>query len=78
VVEKNVPFSLIFSQIVALTIPRRSVVKGLLLFVAILFPPFFEMKLALSRTEESQSTFQGGNRVQNAVAGVPERSEQPE
>jgi hypothetical protein len=29
--------------------------------VAILFPPLFEMKLALSREEESQCTFQGGN-----------------
>ena len=40
-----------------LTIPRRSVVAGLLL-VAILFPPLFEIKLALSREEESQCTFQ--------------------
>jgi hypothetical protein len=32
-----------------------------LLLVAILFPPLFEMKLALSREEESQCTFQGGN-----------------
>jgi hypothetical protein len=34
---------------------------GFLLLVAILFPPLFEMKLALSREEESQCTFQGGN-----------------
>jgi hypothetical protein len=40
-------------MIVALTTPRRSVVVGLLL-VAILFPPSFEMKLALSQEEESQ------------------------
>jgi hypothetical protein len=56
-VEKNGPFSLMFSQIVALTIPRRSVVAGLFL-VAIWFPPLFEMKLALLREEESQCTFQ--------------------
>src|SRR5512145_1831011 len=55
VVEKNGPFLLVFSQIVALTIPRRSVVAGLLLVVAILFPPWFEMKLALSRERECQS-----------------------
>ena len=61
VVEKNGPFLLVFSQLVALTISRRSVVAGLLL-VAILFPPLFEMKLALSQEEESQCTFQGGNR----------------
>ena len=41
VVEKNGPFLLGFSQIVALTIPRRSVVAGLLL-VAILFPPLLK------------------------------------
>ena len=31
------------------------------LLVAILFPPLFEMKVALSREEESQQTFLGGN-----------------
>jgi hypothetical protein len=58
-VAKNGPFSLTFCQIVALILPQRSVLVGLL--VAILFPPLFEMKLALSREEESQCTFQGGN-----------------
>ena len=43
-------------------LPQRSVWVGFLLLVAILFPPLFEMKLALSRKEESQCTFQGGNR----------------
>ena len=38
VVEKNGPFSLVFSQIVALMLPHRSVFAGCLL-VAILFPP---------------------------------------
>jgi hypothetical protein len=59
VVEKNGPFLLVFSQIVALTIPHRSVVAGLLL-VAILLPPLFEMKLALSRTEGANAHFRGG------------------
>ena len=36
-------------------------VSGFFLLVAILFPPLFEMKLALSQEEESQCTFQGGN-----------------
>ena len=31
------------------------------LLVAILFPPLFEMKVALSQEKESQRTFQGGN-----------------
>jgi hypothetical protein len=41
VVEKNRPFSLVFSQIVALMLPHRSVFAGLLL-VAILFPPWLK------------------------------------
>jgi hypothetical protein len=42
VVAKNGPFSLVFSQIVALMFPHRSVVAGRLdgcFLVAILFPP---------------------------------------
>jgi hypothetical protein len=35
------------------------------------------MKLALSREEESQCTFQEGN-MEGAVAGVPERIKQRE
>jgi hypothetical protein len=35
------------------------------------------MKVALSREEESQCTFQGGN-GQKAVAGVPKRIKQRE
>ena len=58
--ERSVSHST-FSQIVALMIPRRSVVVGFLL-VAILFPPLFAMKLALSPKEESQRTFQGGTK----------------
>ena len=122
VVEKNGSFSLTFCQIVALMLPYRSVLAGLLLrgvcpiltvllrrticdhlrrarpekilngfqrihlrffhacglasghtsfassrramsdrLLAILFPPVFKMKLALSREEESQCTFRGGN-----------------
>jgi len=38
---KNGPFSLVFSQIVALMLPHRSVFAGLLL-VAIVFPPLLE------------------------------------
>jgi len=41
VVEKNGPFSLLFSQIVALMLPHRSWFAGLLL-VAILFPPLLK------------------------------------
>src|SRR5262249_17648537 len=64
VVAKNDPFSLTFCQIVALMLPHRSVWVGFLLLVAILFPPLFEMKLALSGEEESQCTFQGGDRTE--------------
>jgi hypothetical protein len=67
VVAKNGPFSLTFCQIVALMLLHRSVFAGCLL-VAILFPPFVEMKVALSMEEESQRTFQGGNVRQNAGA----------
>ena len=41
VVEKKGPFSLMFSQIVALMFPHRSVFAGLLL-VAIFFPPLLK------------------------------------
>jgi hypothetical protein len=36
------------------------------------------MKLALSREEESQCTFQGRKRETEAEAGVPERKKQRE
>jgi hypothetical protein len=68
-VEKNGPFALIFSQMVALTIPRLSVVVGCL-FGSHLVSSFIEMKLALSQEEESQCTFQEGTKAK-AVAGVP-------
>lgn len=55
VVEKNEPFSLEFSQIVALMLPYCSVLAGLLL-VAILIPPWFELKVSLSRKEERHRT----------------------
>ena len=60
VVEKNGPFSLTFFQIVALMLPHRSVVTGLL-FGSHLMSSFVEMKLALSQEEESQRAFQRGN-----------------
>jgi hypothetical protein len=41
VVAKNGPFSLVFSQIVALMLPHRSVLAGLL-WVVILFPPLLK------------------------------------
>ena len=61
VVAKNGPFSLVFRHIMALMLPQRSVREGFLLLIAILFPPLFEMKLALSGEEESQGTFQREN-----------------
>lgn len=61
VVAKNHPFSLVFSQIVALIFIHRSWFAGFLLFVAISLPPWLEMKLALAQAEESQGTFRGRN-----------------
>ena len=49
---------------VALMLPHRSVLAGCLdccFLIAILFPPWFEMKVALTHEAESQRTFQGGN-----------------
>ena len=60
VVEKNGPLGLIFTQIVDLTTPRRSVGCGFI-GVSHLVSSFVEMKLALSQEEKSQSIFQGGN-----------------
>jgi len=47
-----------------------------LLLVAILFPPLFEMKLALSQEEESQCTFQWRKPEAKGIAGVPKRMKQ--
>jgi hypothetical protein len=45
-------------------LPHRSVLAGCLdccFLIAILFPPWFEMKVALTQEAESQRTFQGGD-----------------
>ena len=44
-------------------------VSGFFVVGSHLFPPLFEMKLALSREEESQCTFQGGTEATPLPAG---------
>jgi hypothetical protein len=56
VVAKNGPFSLVFSQIVALMLPHRSVFAGLLL-VAIVFPPWLKYSGLSHRKRRAHALF---------------------
>jgi hypothetical protein len=47
-------------------------VSGFLVFGSHLVSSFVEMKLALSREEESQCTFQGGKRRQRTLSACRE------